>query len=117
VKIAARGPWTLSPGRLSSLANRLPPVPPPEETLMTENAPDPRSADLLARVEAALPIDDLVGWLITTHPGASEREIMGMLQEIYMRDFSINPSGEPEQRYEVGGQAWDAYPQRVAART
>lgn len=84
---------------------------------MTANAQNPEGPSLAERVEAALPIDDLVGWLIETFPEASEREVMSMLQDIYMRDFNINPSGEPEQRYEVGGEAWDAFPQRVAARS
>ena len=84
---------------------------------MTANAENPEGPSLSERVEAALPITDLVGWLIESFPAASEREIMGMLQDIYMRDFNINPSGEPERRYEVGEQVWDAFPQQVAARS
>ena len=84
---------------------------------MTASAQNPEGASLLERIEAALPIDDLVGWLIGAHPGASEREIMGMLQDIYRQDFDIKPSGAPQQRYAVGEQSWDAFPQRVAARS
>ena len=84
---------------------------------MTANAQEPSEPSLVERIEAALPIDDLVGWLISTYPAASEREVMGMLQDIYQRDFDINPSGEPEQRYVVGEGGWNAFPQRVTAKS
>lgn len=86
------------------------------ETDMTANAQDSTEPSLIERIEAALPIDDLVGWLISTYPAASEGEIMAMLQEVYRRDFNINPSGEPEQRYVVGEGGWTAFPQRVTAK-
>jgi hypothetical protein len=83
---------------------------------MTTATPLPSDSDFFARVDAALPIDDLVGWLLREYPHASERDVMALLQKIYERDYAIGPSGEPERRYEVGDDGWTAFPQRVARK-
>lgn len=72
--------------------------------------------DLIRRMEAALPIDDIVGWLVQEYPRASERDVMGMVQEIYAGDYDINPSSGTLKTYRVGDTTWDACPQRVAPR-
>ena len=72
-----------------------------------------RQSDLIERVEAALPIDDIVGWLIREHPGASERDIMGMIQRVYARDYTIAPASSEIQSYRAGDNTWEACPQRV----
>ena len=77
---------------------------------MTET---PWQNDLIERVEAALPIDDIVGWLIREHPGASERDILGMVQKVYMRDYKIAPASSEFQSYQAGDNTWQACPQRV----
>lgn len=67
------------------------------------------------RLEAALPIEDLVAWLIAAYPGASERDIKGMLQKIYCADYNIRPADSAQREYRAGGVIWKACPQRVAA--
>ncbi len=77
----------------------------------------PRSPeDLLDHVNAALPIDDIVGWLTDAYPNASEQEVMAMLQKVYQSDYDINPSG-PSRRYDIEDKTWDAFPQRVAKKS
>lgn len=71
------------------------------------------NTDLLERLEAALPVDDLVAWLLAEYPDAADREVMGMLQEIYEADFHIEPASSTPRSYRVGGETWDACPQRV----
>ena len=71
--------------------------------------------ELIQRVEAALPIDDIVGWLVQEYPQATEREVMEMVQVIYQRDYEIQPAASVVNTYRVGDNTWDACPQRVAA--
>ena len=72
--------------------------------------------DLLDRVNAALPIDDIVGWLCETYPGSSEQQVMAMLQKVYQADgYAINPSG-PQRKYAIEGKEWSAFPQRVEGK-
>ena len=73
------------------------------------------SDEFISRMEAALPIDDIVGWLVREYPSATEREVMAMVQVIYQRDYVINPSASVLNTYKVGDNRWDACPQRVAA--
>ena len=68
----------------------------------------------LEKLEAALPVDDIVGWLVREHPGATEREIMGMVQKVYQRDSHIAPAASEERTYQVGDNTWKACPQRVS---
>ena len=70
---------------------------------------------LIQQMEAALPIDDIVGWLVREFPAATEREVMGMVQVIYQGDYDIKPSAGTLNTYRVGDNTWDACPQRVAA--
>ena len=73
----------------------------------------PSETQLLERLEAALPVDDIVAWLLAEFPGSGEREIMGMLQVIYAGSFTIRPASSSERHYAVGEEGWDACPQRV----
>jgi hypothetical protein len=79
--------------------------------------PDPASAAFFERLEAALPIDDMLAWILREHPGASEREVLAMVQRICERDYSIRPAATQERSYAVGGGTWKAFPQSVAARS
>lgn len=74
-------------------------------------------ADFFARLEAALPLDDLLGWILREHPAASEREVLTLVQKVCERDYVIRPSARQEQSYTVGGQPWRTFPQSVARRT
>jgi len=73
-------------------------------------------AEFRSRFEAALPIEDLVAWLIAEYPAASEREIMGLLQRVYGKGYKISPAASEERAYRVGDNEWNAYPQRVATK-
>ena len=84
---------------------------------MTSNPEGSWQDNLIERIDAALPIDDIVGWLIHEYPSAPEQDIMTMLQRIYERDYEIGPSSDAEKKYEVGHTTWDAFPQRVARDT
>jgi hypothetical protein len=69
-----------------------------------------------ARLEAALPIEDLMAWLLEQHPGASERDVLAMVQAVYECDYDIAPAAGTEREYRVAGEVWKACPQRVAVR-
>ena len=71
--------------------------------------------DLIQRLEAALPVEDIVGWLIAEYPDSTEQQVMGMVQMIYQRDYDIRPAASEMNRYQVGDATWDACPQTVAA--
>ncbi|RKY22309.1 MAG: hypothetical protein DRQ55_01340 [Planctomycetota bacterium] len=71
--------------------------------------------DFRQRLEAAMPIDDIVAWLLQQYPAASEPEIMGLLQRVYGRGYKISPAAREQRNYSVGGQDWSAFPQRVEA--
>jgi len=71
--------------------------------------------DLLRRVDAALPIDDIVGWLLQEYPGATEPEVMLLLQKVYQHDYRIDPAASEQRNYRVGDKDWNAFPQRVSA--
>jgi len=75
--------------------------------------PDPA---FFARLEAALPLDDLLGWILREHPDASEREVLILVQQVCARDYVIRPSAREERSYTVGGQPWRTFPQSVARR-
>lgn len=65
------------------------------------------------KVSAALPIDDLLSWLISEHPDASLKQILSMLNKVYQGGFTISPAGTTQRTYQVGERGLDAYPQRV----
>ncbi|HEX6882399.1 MAG TPA: hypothetical protein VF530_03400 [Planctomycetota bacterium] len=75
--------------------------------------PDPA---FFARLEAALPLDDLLAWILREHPEASEREVLTLVQKVCERDYVIRPSAREERSYTVGGQPWRTFPQSVAPR-
>ena len=78
--------------------------------------PVPPDADFFTRLEAALPLDDLLGWILRQHPEATEREVLTLVQKVCARDYVIRPSAREERSYTVGGQPWRTFPQSVAAR-
>lgn len=69
-----------------------------------------------ARLEAALPIDDLLAWILREHPEASERKVLALVQRVCERDYLIRPSAREERSYTVAGQPWRTFPQSVARR-
>jgi len=71
-------------------------------------------AAFFERFEAALPVDDMLGWVLENYPTATERQVMAMVQRIAGRDYLIRPVGSSERRYVVAGDTWNAFPQRVA---
>ena len=73
------------------------------------------SDEFISRLEAALPIDDIVGWIVMEYPSATEQEVMAMVQVVYQRDYEIRPSSSAMNTYQVGDNRWDACPQRVSA--
>ncbi len=72
--------------------------------------------EVIRRLDAALPVDDLVAWLLRNYPDVSEGEVLGMVQRIYREDYVIRPAATRTRAYEVGGNRWDAVPQRVERR-
>lgn len=65
------------------------------------------------KVSAALPIDDLLAWLIREYPNAQLEQILSMLKTVYQQNFAISTAGELRKTYQVGDRGFDAYPQRV----
>lgn len=72
-----------------------------------------RRRALLQRLEAELPVDDLLGWLIGAFPTAGRDEVFAMLKAVYEADLDIAPAASQAKAYRVGGQAVKAFPQRV----
>jgi len=80
------------------------------------SAPDFSWPDFFQRLEAALPVDDMLAWILREHPGVDERTVMAMVQRILQRDYVVRPSASAERSYVVGGKDWRTFPQSIAAR-
>ena len=81
----------------------------------TELAAAERSR-LLRELERALPVDDLMGWLIRALPLANRDQLFSVLKVIYETGFEIGPASKTPRPYEIGRDAFQACPQRVTAR-
>ncbi len=69
---------------------------------------------LIQEVKTALPITDLMLWLITKYPQAELKQILAMLNVIYQEtDFLIQPASSERKNYVIGEQVLTAYPQTV----
>ena len=70
--------------------------------------------DIVRAVEAARPVDDLLGWLLARYPDASREWIFAALKTVYDSDFSIDPASPQPRTYRIGREELEACPQRVA---
>ncbi len=68
---------------------------------------------LLQRLHAALPLNDLMGWLIGEFPLAAREEIFAMVKAVYEVGLLITPASAQPRSYDIGGQVVKACPQRV----
>lgn len=69
----------------------------------------------LAELEASLPVDDLLAWLIERMPEADDTEVMAALRAAYLRGLRIEPAGPEMLTYAVGGREIRACAQRVSS--
>lgn len=68
---------------------------------------------LIQEIKQALPIEDLMAWLINKYPQADLKQIMAMLNVIYQENFEIVPASEEKKTYQVGDRQLSANPQKV----
>ena len=80
------------------------------------SAPEIPWPDFFQRLEASLPIDDMLAWILREFPQADERTVLAMVQGILQRDYVVKPSAREERSYTVGGKPWRTFPQSIAAR-
>jgi|GEM_PF-2833825 len=71
---------------------------------------------VLRELERALPVDDLMGWLIGALPSATRDEVFSVLKAVYEAGFEITPASHTPRPYKIGRNAFQACPQRVTAR-
>lgn len=70
--------------------------------------------NIVKAIEAARPIDDLLGWLIAKNPKANREWIFAALKAVYAADFSIAPVGQQAKTYRICREELSAYPQRLS---
>ncbi|MHC4937957.1 MAG: hypothetical protein ACYTHK_03205 [Planctomycetota bacterium] len=70
-------------------------------------------AAALRDLEAALPVDDLMAFLIEKMPEADEPEVMAALRAAYAHGWRIEPAGAEPRTYQLGGRELRACAQRV----
>ena len=68
---------------------------------------------IINKIKQSLPINDLMAWLIETHPDAELKQILSMLNIIYQEGFKIVPATQEPQIYQIGERQLTAYPQRI----
>jgi len=83
---------------------------------MTASAENAWEQGFVERLEAALPIADMLGWLVSEYPAASERDVLAMVQKICILDYEMTPAADHERTYKIGDGTWDACPQRVSLK-
>lgn len=84
----------------------------PTENLTVENM-TVLGLHLIQEIKQALPIEDLMAWLIDKYPQADLKQIMAMLNVIYQENFEIVPASEEKKTYQVGDRQLFANPQKV----
>jgi len=70
-------------------------------------------AQALNELDAALPVDDLLAWLIEKMPEADDGDVFAALRAAYMRGWRIEPAGPEMLDYQVGERTIQACAQRV----
>ncbi|NKB71507.1 MAG: hypothetical protein GKR89_30920 [Candidatus Latescibacteria bacterium] len=80
-----------------------------------ENADEENQRQVLRRLQAALPVDDLLGWLIVECPTAGRDQVLALLKAVYAAGWKIGPANQEQRLYRVGDEELRAYPQRVEA--
>ena len=69
---------------------------------------------LRTRIRSALPIDDLLGWLVREFPDADLERVLGMMRLVH-EGFDVRPTAHAQRRYVVGGRELEASPERIVA--
>ena len=75
------------------------------------------SSRILRDLECALPVDDLMGWLIDAVPRANREQVFSLLKVIYEAGFEIESASPTGQAYKIDQDTFQACPQRVTARS
>ncbi len=70
---------------------------------------------LLAELRSALPVEDLLAWVVEQRPQASFDQTMALMKEIYAAGMNIAAAKTTPRTYRVGGRQMRACPQRVEA--
>jgi len=70
-------------------------------------------ARALNELESALPVEDLLAWLIGKMPGADDQALFAALRAAYLRGWHIEPGSADMLDYEVGERTIQACAQRV----
>ena len=73
-------------------------------------------ARALDELEAALPVEDLLAWLIEKLPEADEQEVFATLRGAYQRGWRIEPASAEMRTYAVGERTIEACAQRAFPR-
>ncbi len=68
---------------------------------------------VIQKLKPALPVDDIMAWLIAEYPKLELPQLLKLLNVIYQEGFHIAPSSEERQVYHVGDRELTASPQRV----
>lgn len=70
-------------------------------------------ARALNELDRALPIEDLLAWLIEKMPEADDRDVFAALRAAYLRGWHIEPGSSEMLDYQVGERTIQACAQRV----
>jgi len=77
----------------------------------------PADFDIVSRLEEALPVDDVLAFVLAQRPGAQREEVMALMSAVYSAGFEIVPADTDEPvLYQVGEHELRAFPQRVLSR-
>ena len=69
---------------------------------------------VLGKLNSALPIEDIMAWLIKEYPDAGLPQILSLLNALYQEeDYQIEPASTTKNVYKVGDREINAYPQRI----
>jgi hypothetical protein len=75
------------------------------------------STDIVSRLEAALPVDDVLAFVLAARPGVEREALMDLMSAVYAAGFEIVPAEADEPSlYRVGEHELRAFPQRVLSR-
>jgi hypothetical protein len=68
---------------------------------------------LYTRLEAALPVDDLLAWLLQHYPEVGLGELVRAYGRVFLRDLGSMYFGEEERRYPLSEATLVARPMRL----
>ncbi len=73
---------------------------------------------VLGKMNKALPIEDIMAWLIAEYPDAELPQILSLLNALYQEEeYHIEPASVTKNIYNVGDREINAYPQRIEMKS